>query len=448
MIKQGDALRLIDPIPDAVDTKQIRENIQELGLVPYLGRNQQTAHVILTLIHNLLRKSMTYRSVMKMLKTYSFGHGLMMVERQSEGLLLEDTEQLTPRTDSREIAAYIKGLGLSVTKILHQSGQLFENYQASGNMYLLIRMINTLNVWSIETQVIPYRHIGYKKPSGSGPWQFLISKSWEKKYTDENKPKRVFASSVEDEQFNWTDRGNGIFETVLHCKNDLGEGDFYGESEMLAAIERLFVEQTEDSTACKISAEELVSKIMLLLEKPDSAAATEPGQELDDEDTFKEVVYALKQVATAKGSHKKSSSMAVVEYPNGTNQPKAIKLGVNRDTAYSKHQIETSERKIAGILAFPLELTYQRQAKTTLGGNLMSDLFNIANVSTIEPIQIKFESFWGRVLKEVFDLTGRSQYEDVGIKYPDMISKLVDKLSAGSTAKEAAVEAENTNENE
>jgi hypothetical protein len=132
----------------------------------------------------------------------------------------------------------------------------------------------------------------------------------------------------------------------------------------------------------------------------------------------------LRQISTTEGYE--PSSIAGIEYLEEA--PTHYQLGINRDTNWSKHQIETATTKIATILGWSPELLGSLQTQSGIGSDKIINLFITKNTSTIEPIQREYEDLWLWTMREIGNITGKEILGKVQFRFPNKIERLVESL--------------------
>lgn len=68
------------------------------------------------------------------------------------------------------------------------------------------------------------------------------------------------------------------------------------------------------------------------------------------------------------------------------------------------------------------------QTKTGIGSDIMANLFIVANIGTIEPIQEEFEEYTDMLLTEIGKAIGQD-WEGKGLKFVNKIDGLVEAIS-------------------
>ena len=444
-------INLRDPFPKSTaDIKALQKVMKAHSVVPYYGSTEGASHYVLQTLSDFTRQSPTFKACVKDLYTYAFGNNVFLVERKVPGLAQDEVVDVVNVSAANDIGKWLSERGFSLIALTKESRKLLVSLASSGNAYLYISLTSIEGAQFINIKTIPYMQVAYKVPNNDVENRRLLwTKRWDEKYMKDNPPLVVTASTIEH-GFVWTTDSATEptkWETILHIRNEFGDSDFYGEAEIIAVLERMCVEIIQGQTACKISATELIAKVLLAVQKPapeggDSLPAeSEDGEDkTDGEGTtktgFEELVHTIRQITTAKGSAKKVSSIGVFEYEHGTDAPQAIKLNIARDYRYNEWVLSEAERKIAGVLNWALELTGQKAAKANIGGNILRDLFNIKDVGTITPIQSDFNNIWTMILEQIFRFGNQPAWANVGIAFPSVIAELQKRLNADSLTQE------------
>lgn len=466
---------LPNPIPATIrDPDDLQSFFRDLKLVPYYGTTETTSHSFLDLLKTLAELSPTFGSILGDINAYAFGINLEITTRNIPGLK-SDTEPLS-EDNQIEYVQYLRTLNISARTIVKLSKRINTHLSICGNAYLIVKRVTVGGTVQYFFKVPHFKNVVYVFSQDVGEEFLMVSKfigDLEKLY---KYPPKILRVTTEGEGLRWTQTGPGVEEAIVHIKNDndIDDSDFYNRPFILGAMPWLYTDWKMGELSSKVSATDLVTKILLALEGPDpDAIGDEDGDELIEltgngqigqrrkMDYFERNMLVLKQLVTNMGRHpstvgdaRAASSIAAIEYPKGSAPPTSIPLELNRDTDYHTYQVEKAAVIICESLRWAPELISNRPALATLGGNLMYDIFTIKNEATIRPIQVKIEDLFNEILSQIHEIEGSPiQFTEYGISFPDIITEMIDKFkgsggsSPGQAARETAPSSNISNQN-
>ena len=415
------------------DKDNIRNTIKKYNLVPVYGNREKTAITILNNIRELCRLSTTFQSSFRDICAYAFGE-IDIVKRQIPGLKIEDEESNIDFSVKLKFNEWLEDSGVTLIRIKKISKKIFRHLSEKGDAYLLIRIVIEGGEYYVHFKSIHYTKCLYLRTETGEDKVIVVSNKFDEKYWKNNPPK-LYLASFSDE-FNWQQSEAGVFETLLHLKNDENTtNDWYGESPIISGLKDLFSEISNSDLDAKVASSELVAKLLLLLQEPDRAAV-----ELDSnqkQSLFSKAVAAVRSVVTRKGSRKKVSSIAVLEYPNSSKNPLLEKMEVNRDVPHKEYLTIRVSSVITSLLGWSLILTGRLQVKSGIGGNILKDMFLVKNESTIKPLQADFAQIWNKIISEIVEITGKGDatIHDNGIVFVDKITSLAESIGKSNDKK-------------
>lgn len=437
---------LPNPIPMTVrDPEDMVEFFTKYGIVPYYGTEERTSHSFLDLLTTVTSLSPTFGAVMRDLKEFTFGLNLEIVGRAIPGLAMETTE-LDPSEQMR-YAQYLSGLNITLPTIRKLSKRIDQHLNVCGNAYLRIKRVTVGETVRYYFEVPHYKHVAYLKSKDPGSRFLVISKFLGDETLMAEYPPAVLPATMAGDTLVWTSTERNMDEAIIHVKldSDEDESDYYARPDILEVMTWLYVDFQLGNLNSKIAATDLISKKIIAFQAPDPNTIPYEDEDLEEInangviggkklDQFQANMLQLKQLITNLAGHPSTmgpgqvaGAIAGIEYPFSGQAPTTIDLEINRDTAYHTWQNDTAAAKICSTMGWAPELTALRQAKSTLGGNLLYDMFTIKNESTIKPRKIFFQDLWNGILAQVAG-TG-SGFENYGIEFPDVISSMVESLS-------------------
>jgi len=445
--------KLDNPIPETVkDRDELTEAIRKWQGIPYYGTTESTSHTFLDLLSTLTEMSNTFRSCVNDMNKYIFGQRITFVKGDIPGMQT-DVEELS--SDAQlEYFNWLKERNISPRHVLQMSRRINWHLYVNGNSYLLIRRIEVGSTVRYEMKVIHYKHFMYRKSEDIGQEFGLISKFLDDPVMLEKHPPKILPVTLNGEAIVWENIKPGVEEAIIHFKKEDqdGESDFYARPDILSVLTWLYVDFQLGNLNSKVAATELITKKILAFQAPDPATVEE-GDEEDEEileelseqgiavkkrknTQFHENMMVLKNLVTNISTHptdtmggRQASSIAGIQFPFSGQPPTAIDLEMNRDTTHQEFQLDKAVTCICANLGWSPELLMIRRTTTTLGGNLLYDIFTMKNESTIRPRANTFEDFWNGILEQIRERENAPRsFDGYGIRFPDVITEMIDRF--------------------
>jgi hypothetical protein len=219
----------------------------------------------------------------------------------------------------------------------------------------------------------------------------------------------------------------------------------------------------------KIAATDIITKKILAFEGQDPNTIPMTSGEVKDVnnigqigrkdvDYFTRNMMILRELTTNLGNHanapgqmngeqmkKAANVLAGVEYPYGSKAPEQIDLEVNRDVKYQDWQVNQASAVICGRLGWNNTLLGFREAKANIGGNVLKDLFVLANIRTVRPKQNEIATIWDNLLLQ---LKENEQFAGYGVRFGDVIGEILEQLGQSTAPATEPQEASEVNETE
>lgn len=443
-------LNLTNPIPQQLtDSRELSDFYKRYGIIPYYGTTEGSSNAVLNMLDVLCSNAPTFGQVEEAQQLYTFGLNGSIVQRaygwlnQEEGASTE-----VPIQQQIDFLEHLKSRGIQIEDLIKKIKRLDSFLRVCGNGYVIIKRATVAGVQRYEIEIPHFRHVAYIMSKDTIPGRFLIVSPF---LGDEQKlqkyPPLVLMATQYGEMIEYTRVGD-IDYAIIHVKRGSGksEGGYYDRSRMLDIVPQLYVDYKLGVLSSKIAATDIISLVLLAFEAPHPNTMPEgiPPGEYDPSDLsagatadiFKRNMLRLKELTTQLGGHpdaaggdRKASTIAGVEYPHGGKAPIAIDLQINRDTAYQKFQWDYAMSEICAKLHWAPELLSKKAAASTLGGNLLYDLFVLKNESTIKPMQLFYQDLVNYLLSEVVE----EKYKQYGVWFNDVISAMIEKFSAKAT---------------
>lgn len=450
---------LPNPVPYEIkDKKDIQSFFSRFKIIPQYGTIESSSLAFLDLLTTLSEMSPTFSSVYRDLSRYTFGVNPYVVTDMVPGLSSEFTEldfsqQLSYRN-------YLAGLGLGMKKIKRILKRIDYQLLVNSNAYLIITR-SRVNGQSVYDLSVPhFSHVAYIYSEDPGEEFLLVSKYIGNLEKMVKYPPMILRATQQDDQFRWNDMGDGVEKAIVHLKmeNDNGEGELYERSELIPVLNYLYADIQMSSLMSKISATELISKKLLAFQAPDPETFDEDeyssngeyeydeandmeGVKVKKRSMFERNMMTLKRLTTNLAAHPSkvnpggnaAASFAGIEYPFSGQPPTTIDLEINRDEKYHSFTIDKATSFICGALGWAPELISVRPTKTTLGGNLLYDIFVVRNTTTILPRQATYEDMINGILGQVLaEENAPAEFEGYGLKFEDVIGTMIASLKGQS----------------
>lgn len=415
-------INLKNPIPEQIkDPLELSKFLDKYSIVPYFGYEEQTSHSIMKLIRDLSRLSPSHNACKRDVKTYAFSSEARIIEKPIPGLKL-DLEVLGD-SEAINAALWLDSLNISLPQLIDISRDLYDKYSDSGNAYLHIKIIRVGGTTVVNLSSVSYTQAAYLATKSGEDRQIIMTERWDESWWAK-KPPTVCPASVIGKPFNWK-QSSGSWETVVHFKNLPDKSNWYGFPPTLDIMFWMFVEFSQSDLAVKISGTEFVTKKIIAFEEV-NPVRYKNAEDGDKEIDFRKRMNVLKKLTTNTGGQDEANSLAGIEYPYGQKPPETIDLEVNRDTKYADWVLNKASNYIYASHGWYRQLTGMSDMKSSIGGNIVVDLFNVANISTVTPVQVYWRNAWAQILSEIGEATGTNV--EWTINFENIIGGLVENL--------------------
>lgn len=444
---------LKNPIPESFsDTKEILDFFKTLNkdkrvIIPYYGKTNATSHSFLRTINRLCEKSPSYRASENQIVNMAFGGNPTVIALPIPGL--EDEETTEPTYEQKkEFLNWLSDLGMSVVKIRKVTEIMCKHRTRSGNCWIKLTLAKEGDQYSLKIQNLHFYLCGYLGTEPGEQKYVAVTPYWDLKKLNDSKQKiTIYPVSFEGESLVWKEKvKDEVWETVIHC-GDFGEDEntWYGRSRINSIIDNMGSECARIDHKVKVNNTSLTSTNLLFFEEEPqvSKARLNAGKKDGEEepDNFQKTVTTLRATVSAEGSHKEVRSLGAMEYPNGTKPPTNVKLEVRRDYQWDKTCSDDDEKQIYSVVGASREISGNQQTKSGIGSEALINRYIVLNERTIDPEQSKYESFWNWVIMEIAAKVENQSFDSLGIKFPDRIEKIIQKLRETMDAKDKATTA-------
>ncbi|MEL6140280.1 MAG: hypothetical protein AAFU67_01515 [Bacteroidota bacterium] len=435
---------LQNPIPyEAVDKDHLANWIKEHRAIPYYGSFERSSHRFLWLLRDLADLSPTYSACMRARKNYTFGMNVNIADRSTPELA--DEEIVVDFNDQVAFRNQLQDYGINLNHLPKIGRRAEDHLQQSGNAYLRIRRSRVGGVVRYQMTALHYLHCLYKVSEDPGERFLLHSKYLHSTDSINSHPPTIYRVTPQGEPLRWMEEGDGVEATVVHLMytENNSDGDYYDRSPLIPFLTYLYTDFQSGNHISKVAAAEFVTKLLIAIEQEDPQAFNSSiGEDGEQRDSFTEIAREIKEMTTSmatQGNHigakSGQASIGLFEYPNGAKPPTTIPLEVNRDTKYLEMQIEKAAAMVASACGWSITLTELRPAKATLGGNLLYDTFVMKNTETIVPRQTFWENIFNDILLQICEEENApDQFKNYGIKFPDVIGKMLESVGGNTAA--------------
>jgi hypothetical protein len=397
-----------NPVPGMVrDPKELQTLFDYLGIVPPWMDGDFYAFNMMRYFQRLGENSESHSSAIKGIAKAAFGDRAMIGVSNYAGFGDEVREATL-----QEVAAtgqWLADLGITATEVADMNAMLWRSIKESGNAYLRLRIANVNGVQRAHMTLLPYTNCAYSRDIFYGGQPMLYySDIWTISYWTLNPPS-LYAVSRGD-VVNFQEYADGTLETVFHFTEKTPKTDWYGAPDTLGATAWMFYETQQSDALTRQAANRWLGTMLFVIEGPDPMSVAEMT---DDElrNAVARIQNNITNALTMQGQNR--AGIGVVQYPNGTQPPQAIRLEPMLDHAYIKETGLMAREKIYGAHGYTPVLNGEVQARTTLGGNMLIDQLRVTDVLTVQPAQSKMQRIW----QDIFDALA------VATNRPDMANK-------------------------
>lgn len=448
-----------NPVPVTVrDKEDLRNFFQELEIVPYYGTVEASSQSVLMLINDLCELSPTFQAYRRDINAYVFGLKIDFIGDTLPGVSVDNTE-LSPQ-EIINYASYLGEIGIPAPKLIKLSRRIDQFLDICGNAFLWVKRSRLNGQAAYSFSVPHFLHVGYSRQAeglfGEDKIALISPYIGDKQKILEHGYDLVRVTP-EGEELRWGMNEDGIEETLIHItrQENNSRSSYYERSPLISLLPWLYVDYEIGVLTSKIASTDIITKKILAFEAQDpNTIPMLDGQVKDvnnigeigrkDVDYFTRNMMILRELTTNLGSHanapgqmtgedakKAAHVLAGIEYPYGSKAPEQIDLEVNRDVKYQDWQVNQASAVICGRLGWNNTLLGFREAKANIGGNVLKDLFVLANIRTIKPKQTEIAMIWDNLLLQ---LKEGEQYAGYSIRFGDVVGEILEQLSQGGAS--------------
>ena len=415
--------KLKNPLPRSLrDDRRLFNFYRDFNLVPYAGATNGSAHMLLRILYDLYDLSASNGVCIDRKIEWAFDGEMNVSFAPIEGLSLNSED--VGDAQAIEFARTSREYGIGIEKIIDTTKDADRNLELTGTAALLIREAEVGGSFGYDVESLhPYN------------WMFH--------QTDARKADRVvvgdsllfFANRLDVDPPRmvkvfpeWTER-EGYRESVLIVKNKRDHSKYYGKPKSMPSIWWQFVEWQVANHTGKVTSTDLVSLVLLLMEKAEQNIRNRDG----GSGGGREAVSALRQIMTQNGDYEEAQAMGVIEYPHGGKPPEAVKMDISRDYRWLDTVTSRASDYIYASHNWSKVVAGFSRASSGIGSDLLINEFLVCNTRAIKPKQSLWERTWKVIMDHVFDQNRREPMKEFQFNFEDRISTLVESLRPGSS---------------
>jgi hypothetical protein len=407
------------------DPKRTAEFFGKYRMIPYGGTRKNPSHLYQKFLYDMFDLSYSEGNCISSLKKWSFEGGFYVTNQTSPYFLTQNFEEEIDRVLEEEFIFFLEEHGIDGETLARVNDDVWLNYKRTGTGYLRYREVWVGGMLNCSIESLNPLMTTFLDSEKGDPEAVIISKDFiDVSEITESELVRVYPD--------WTEREDGVYETVFVLRNKRDWGDLYGRPDSLHSTVSKWIEWSSKLHMAKSADNELVAKSLVLMEEPpmnidSSSPHGNSGFSVEG------IGRALRDLMTNRGKYYDSKGLGVLSYPKGGKEPMLLNFDVDRDYEWSDHTLSKASESIYGSHDWSRILTSQNDPSQGIGGNVLLDTFKVKNNSTIKPIQRKMSWFWkSTVLKRLIEATGRKEFEKLGIAYRDKIGEMIESMNPES----------------
>jgi hypothetical protein len=427
---------LRNPIPKQIkDKKQLSEFFEQFGVVPMFGSDKYTGHAFTTFLNDLCDASPSFNAILNDFQNYAFGSRFVFVEGAYSGL---EEQKVVEKAKEKEISDYLYSIGISLPNLVKVNKAILLWLEKLGNAYVWVRRIEVSGMVKYKISILESTNCAYLNEKDKEASIILYTPVFDAFFMNKYpKSYKLLAASTIENGFTWTKTGKGVEETIVHITKNKPETLIYeNPARIISLLYPLLIENRMLEATMKMAGSEIVSKLILAMEKPN-----EQNEYLTEQDEImkkaqeKEKGKHLKKLYTVQGSEDDVVGIGTVEYEYGGKPPVAIPLNLARDTAYSEWSINKATDFIYSVFGWSKQLNGVDGTRAGIGSDILVNLFLTKNIGTIQPMQEFHENCLNDLLYNIFTRENKTEYLNYGVKFIDRISLLTQNLTAANATK-------------
>lgn len=405
---------LTNPIPDLIADKA--ELTKFFGtarfLVPYAVQRGKTAHATLKLLFDLYDLSPVQKSVVAAKLDFCFGNGI----KTTNGAETDNTT---------EFFDFLFSIGIRPAQVTDIARASCKDEAVCGTTFVLARITEVNGQWQAAmTQVEPTHCLpGYDFDNRNSDFNDTVL------YNDKPIESLQSLTDSASKYQNWrmvgkwprVTKSGEVFETMFQMNNVGYEAKFWGRP--TADTNNLYIDYQSTNSGAKISASEVVAKVLALMKEPDPELLEQAGKSSDQVKV--EIAAGLRGTLTNKGAE--SQSLGILFYTD--EKPEIVQVGINRDYQYKESTRREVVQNICAAHGIPASLCGLEEMKVGLGGTVVLDTLIKTNGMKIMPTQKRFADFFGGIFKFFASYTGFDM-DSHKLEFIGPIPTMIEQLTA------------------
>ena len=421
--------KLPSPIPEMIqDKKQVLWTWNNLNIIPYYVMDGGAmADSYLNFLWMCGRMSPSLQTAINTKSEFAYADpGIKYAVNKS----FTGKEVDVPESMQESIGSVFTDMGLLPSDVVDTTKAIYRHMAESGNVYLHLRAAKVGKSWGISARPIDYRYLRLWKTDMT---KILYSRRWDILYLSQVPPTILPYNQ-------WNETEDGAMEMVLHIKNNSDLSPYYGAPALSAAIPYAANEMFQGEWLNKETAGDFVSRVVFFFEQ--AAEYTQDTGITDypivDTSGVKEVKKILVNSLTRQGEN--SEGVSVIDYPNGTKEPKAVTLPPMTNEKFVVAMSELDQNKIFSIHGWSAVLAGVEKPNASLGGADFLQEFKVRNIGTIKPMQTWAGDIWHKVFKSFSLVIPRPELTEYTFSFKSPYQSLIDEQQpAQNPAQPAAV---------
>ena len=368
------------------DGDELQKLFEEFAFIPYASNDKTTGHSLLMFFMNIVNLSPTHGSCIERMTFLAFG-GKVAVTREEDDIFDfgDEVEVSTSisKQEATEIQDIFKTIKINSDNLKEFAKDIFKNYKATGNGYLLLTLSETMGAKAASiTRHDPDEVMYIRNENVEGIKYVAISNYFTREYMEKVPPQVVpvypyFA----------TDPVTGNQTTLIHIKNG---GKWYGRPD-----------------------NGFVGQVLIEVEGDDPETEGGIDDVKDGEAGFSSTADRLEKNFTNKGDD--PMSILFMERPYGAKAAFVEQFQPNTNENFYKVSGEISELKI--IQAHKLTQRLMGEAVANgLSDSTFMDEFELL-LPTIDEYQSKIEFGINTALQAIFRFYDKPALEGIYLRF-------------------------------
>lgn len=352
-----------------------------------------------------------------------------IVRKKRAGVCSIGEQKPLSEKEVEKFISWWESLGLSFQDFAKLSVALeIENYLPLGNAYLRIRVAEVNGQYKVSFIIEPTLLTArFSRKTLNDDLYIATVKDWD---YSEKKEIGVTKGSEIGKPFSWSERRNGVLETIVHLKNR--EGSEYGRSSLIQVLNHFYAEYEKGNQLAKTERVATVAKYLLevaeeMYQEPNCDACNGDGCNKCESNHRETVATGLRRLATNEG--KDPVDIIVDFYDKETGETSTLhKFDVMRDSAWLEKSNEVLIKAIHSAFNIAPELTKSLKLSGGLNSEQLLVLLITTNAEVIQPIRERYHNFWSHIISELAKVTGSDEMAKYAINFESPVRDLIENI--------------------